>query len=56
MVIFNDVQFTGDAIATSGGKVIWTNLVSGDCPPDIAVMKVVNLYVVDNVLVFELAH
>lgn len=56
MATFNDIEFTGEAIATSGGKVIWTNLQSGDCPPDIAIMKVINLYTIDGVLVFELAH
>ena len=51
---FSDIPFTGDAIAIHNGKVIWTNLISGDCPPDIAFMSVQNLYVIDNLLVFEL--
>lgn len=52
---FADIPFSGEAIATLDGKVIWTNYESGDCPPDIAYMFVEDSYVVDNILVFELS-
>ena len=51
---FADVPFSGDAIATKDGRIIWTNRESGDCPPDIAIMIVTNIYTVDGTFVFEL--
>lgn len=51
---FGDVPFVGDAIATLNGKVIWTNHESGDCPPDIHILYVQNLYIADGQFVFEL--
>ncbi len=53
-VRFIDIPFEGDAIALHNGKVIWTNHDSGDCPPDIALMYVENMYVADGHFVFEL--
>lgn len=55
-VHFIDIPFTGDAIALHNGKVIWTNHESGDCPPDICMMTVSNMYTIDSQLVFELAN
>ena len=51
-----DIPFEGDAIATLDGKVIWTNHESGDCPPDICMMFVRNMYITDGQFVFELAQ
>lgn len=56
MITFADFPFSGDAVATHNGKVIWTNHDSGDCPPDIAFMYVENSYIVDGELVVELVH
>lgn len=56
MVRFIDMPFTGEAIATHDGKVIWHNFYSGDCPPDIALRYVKNMYVENEVLVFELTE
>ena len=53
-VMLNDIPFAGNAIAIHNGKVIWTNHESGDCPPDVATLHVRSMYVVDNVIVFEL--
>ena len=53
-IYFNDVPFVGDAVATLDGKVIWTNHYSGDCPPDIALLFVKNVYIVDGEFIFEL--
>lgn len=51
---FCDIPFDGDAIALHHGKVIWTNFYGGDCPPDISMMTVSNLYITDGTLIFEL--
>ena len=51
---FADIPFEGEAIATLDGKVIWTNFYSGDCPPDIAMMTVASVYIVDGQFIFEL--
>lgn len=51
---FIDIEFEGDAIALHKGKVIWSNLKDGDCPPDVALMLVSNMYTAGDVLVFEL--
>lgn len=53
---FADIPFEGEAIATLDGKVIWTNFYSGDCPPDVAMMFVKNIYMVDGQFVFELSE
>ena len=53
---FNDIPFEGEAIATVDGKVIWTNHYSGDCPPDIAMMFVKNIYTADGQFIFELTE
>ena len=55
-VRFNDIPFVGDAIATHNGKVIWTNHESGDCPPDVCMMIVSNVYIVDGQFIFELKY
>lgn len=54
MVRFIDIPFAGEAIALHDGKVIWTNHDSGDCPPDIAMMTVASVYIVDGQFIFEL--
>ena len=51
---FIDIEFEGDAIALYNGKVIWSNLEDGDCPPDVAMMYVTNMYTVGGMLVFKL--
>lgn len=53
---FADIPFQGEAIATLDGKVIWTNFYSGDCPPDVAMMFVKNIYTTDGQFVFELSR
>lgn len=54
MARFIDIPFEGEAIATHDGKVIWSNTFSGDCPPDICMMLVKNMYIVDGSFIFEL--
>lgn len=54
MIKFHDVPFTGDAIALKDGRFIWHNFHSGDCPPDINILYVKNMYDEDGVIVFEL--
>lgn len=54
MVRFIDIPFAGEAIALHDGKVIWTNHDSGDCPPDIGMMTVTNVYITDGIFIFEL--
>lgn len=51
---FIDIPFAGEAIALHDGKVIWTNHYSGDCPPDIGMMTVASVYIVDGQFIFEL--
>lgn len=51
---FCDIPFAGEAIALLHGKVIWTNYISGDCPPDVAMMTVTNVYITDGIFIFEL--
>lgn len=51
---FIDIPFDGEAIALHDGKVIWTNHYSGDCPPDICMMNVASVYIVDGQFIFEL--
>lgn len=53
-VRFVDIPFEGDAIALHNGKVIWTNHNSGDCPPDISMMTVASVCIIDGQFVFEL--
>lgn len=53
-ITFNDVPFVGDAMATWNGQVIWTNHISGDCPPDLCSMIVKSMYVIDDIMVFDL--
>ena len=54
MKTLEEMPINGHAIATQRGKVIWTNTESGDCPPDIALLPVKYMYVVDGSFVFEL--
>ena len=51
---FADIPFSGDAIATHNGKIVWSNMRSGDCPPDIAMMVIVNMYTSCGAIIFEL--
>lgn len=53
-VLFADIPFVGEAIATINGKEIWSNHISGDCPPDICLMEVDCVYIEDGRFVFEL--
>ena len=55
-ITLNDIPFSGNIIALHGGKVVWTNHESGDCPPDIALAQVTNSYIVNKELVVELAN
>ena len=55
-ITLNDIPFSGNIIALHGGKVVWTNHESGDCPPDIALAQVINSYIVNKELVVELAN
>ena len=51
-----NLPIEGDAIATHNGRVIWTNHESGDCPPDIIMMIVKNIYIIDGEFVIELKY
>lgn len=53
-VRFIDIPFAGDAVAMHDGKVLWTNHHSSDCPPDVAMMTVASVYIVDDEFIFEL--
>lgn len=53
-ITLGDIPFEGYAIATYKGKIIWTNRYDGDCPPDIYMMIVERMYIIDDIAVFDL--